>query len=258
MKKRLLKKFVELTGSPVASALLRQISASRLSRPLISVYSKAYCIDESEIEHPRTSYGSLQHYFTRRLRTGARPFDPSPEALVSPADGFLSSFGRVEDGHQFTIKGHTYSINQIFMDEQRASQYKNGWYFVFYLSPADYHHFHYPADGTVTSRYALGTVSYPVNGFGLTHGDRPFETNYRLITELSSQFDKLALVKVGALNVNSVQLYSSDKQAVKGEDFGFFSFGSTILLFTAGDSPFTPAVGHPGPVRTGETIGYWQ
>ncbi|GKV69618.1 phosphatidylserine decarboxylase proenzyme [Sporosarcina sp. NCCP-2716] len=258
MKKQLLKRFVELTGNRYASALLRKVSSSRLSRTLIPVYSKTYKIDESEIEHPQASYGSLQAYFTRRLHVDARPFDAAPDILVSPADGCASSFGRVKDGHEFTIKGHTYSINQIFMDEKRAAAYKDGFYFVFYLSPADYHHFHYPADGTVTSRYALGTASYPVNNLGLTHGDRPFETNYRLITEISSQYDKLALVKVGALNVNSVQLYSSDKNARKGEDFGYFSFGSTILLFVAGDTPFTPSLASAGAIRTGETIGRWH
>lgn len=257
LKKKLLKTFVELTGNPVASSIIRNFSSSRLSRPLISTYSSAYRIDETDMEHPRAHYDSLQAYFTRKLKSSARPFDDSPEVLISPSDGQLSEYGRVEDGHQFTIKGHTYSINQIFMDEKRASAYKNGWYFVFYLSPADYHHFHYPSDGTIINRYALGTVSYPVNSMGLTYGDKPFETNYRLITEISTVHDKLALVKVGALNVNSVQLYSSSKEAKKGEDFGYFSFGSTILMFVAGDSPFSPAVQGKGAVRVGETIGHW-
>ncbi|WP_158541090.1 archaetidylserine decarboxylase [Sporosarcina sp. BI001-red] len=257
MKKKLLKSLVELTGNPVASGLLRHLSASRLSKPLIKTYSTAYKIDESIMEFPREHYDSLQAFFTRSLKSGTRPFNDSPETLISPSDGQLSSYGPVEDGHQFTIKGHTYSINEIFMDEKRASVYKNGWYFVFYLSPSDYHHFHYPADGTVINRYALGNKSYPVNTMGLKYGDKPFETNYRLITELSTAYDKLALVKVGALNVNSVQLYSSSKEAKKGEDFGYFSFGSTILLFVAGVSPFYPTVQEKGTIHVGEPIGQW-
>ncbi|WP_432352150.1 archaetidylserine decarboxylase [Sporosarcina sp. A2] len=258
MKKKLLKSLVELTGNPLASRLLQHLASSRLSKPLIHTYSNAYKIDESSMAYPREHYTSIQDYFTRTLKPGARPFDSSKDTLISPSDGQLSAFGPVEDGHRFTIKGHTYSINQIFMDEKRASVYKNGWYYVFYLSPADYHHFHYPADGHVNSRYALGTISYPVNNMGLTYGDKPFETNYRLITELSTEFDKVALVKVGALNVNSVQLYSSSKEAHKGEDFGYFSFGSTILLFVAGDTPFTPSVSEPGAILVGETIGTWH
>ncbi|WP_025783245.1 archaetidylserine decarboxylase [Sporosarcina sp. D27] len=258
MKKKLLKSLVELTGNPVSSCILRHLSASRLSKPLIKTYSKAYKIDESIMEYPKEHYDSLQAFFTRTLKSGARPFNKSPEILISPCDGQLSSYGRVEDGHQFTIKGHTYSINEIFMDEKRASAYKNGWYFVFYLSPADYHHFHYPADGTVINRYALGNKSYPVNTMGLTYGDKPFETNYRLITELATTYDKLALVKVGALNVNSVQLYSSSKEAKKGEDFGYFSFGSTILLFVAGDSHFSATIQEKGAIHVGDPIGQWQ
>lgn len=258
LKKKLLKTFVELTGNPVASTILRNVSASRLSKPLVKMYASAYKIDETSMEYPRDHYDSLQSFFTRKLKSGARPFDTSAEVLISPSDGHLSSFGRMKDGHQFTIKGHTYSINEIFMNEKRASAYKNGWYFVFYLSPADYHHFHYPADGEVSNRYALGKRSYPVNTMGLTYGDRPFETNYRLITELSTAYDQLALVKVGALNVNSVQLYSSSKHAKKGEDFGYFSFGSTILLFVAGDSTFSPTVNTTGPIKVGEPIGRWS
>lgn len=258
MKKKLLKTFVELTGNPIASRMLRYVAESRASKSLVNIYSKVYQIDESSMEFPKEHYESLQAFFTRKLKPEARPFNRASEALISPSDGHLSSYGRVEDGHQFTIKGHTYSINQIFMDEKRASEYKNGWYYVFYLSPADYHHFHYPADGTITSRYALGSSSYPVNTMGLTYGDKPFETNYRLITEISTAHDKLALVKVGALNVNSVHLYSSSKDAHKGEDFGYFSFGSTILLFVAGDSPFSPAPTIKGSIQVGETIGQWQ
>lgn len=257
LKKKLLKSLVELTGNPISSGILRHLSASRLSKPLIKTYSKAYKIDESIMEYPREHYDSLQAFFTRNLKSGARPFNESPEILISPSDGQLSSYGRVEEGHQFTIKGHTYSINEIFMNEKSASAYKNGWYFVFYLSPADYHHFHYPADGTVINRYALGNKSYPVNTMGLTYGDKPFETNYRLITELATTYDKLALVKVGALNVNSVQLYSSSKEAKKGEDFGYFSFGSTILLFVAGDSHFSATIQEKGAIHVGDPIGQW-
>ena len=258
MKKKLLKTLVELTGNPIASRVLQQLAQSRLSKYLIGPYSKAYQIDESSMEHSRAYYESLQAFFTRQLKSGSRPFDSAPETLISPADGHVSSFGRIQNGHQFNIKGHTYSISEIFMDEQRASTYKDGWYYIFYLSPADYHHFHYPADGIVTNRYALGTSSYPVNTLGLTYGNRPFETNYRLITELTTDYDQLAIVKVGALNVNSVQLYSTAKQANKGEDFGYFSFGSTVLLFVAGNTSFTPSLQKEGDILVGETIGHWQ
>ncbi|MFJ7934476.1 phosphatidylserine decarboxylase [Sporosarcina sp. NPDC096371] len=257
MKKTLFKYFVELTGNPVASALLKSVTTSRLSRPLIQPFSNAYRINEQEMEHPISHYESLQALFTRQLKEGSRHIDTSSNTIISPVDGVLSGVGKIGDNQTFLIKNYRYQLDEIMGIAKKAAPYKEGFYYIFYLSPSHYHHFHYPIDGEIVSRYALGGVSYPVNNLGLRLGQSPFSTNHRLISEMSTPFGNVAVVKVGALNVNSIQLYSSSKDCVKGDDFGYFSFGSTVILFIENHPNFTPTVGLDTEVKMGQSIGEW-
>ena len=257
MKKALFRSFVELTGNPVSSALLKSFSSSIVSRPLIRPFSNFYRISNDEMEYPISHYKSLQSLFTRNLKPGIRQINPSPHALISPVDGIVSGAGKIANDQTFFIKGHQYRINEIMGTEKKAAPYKNGSYFIFYLSPSHYHHFHYPVTGKLVSRYALGGVSYPVNSLGLRLGQSPFSTNHRLISEMETTFGKVAIVKVGALNVNSIQLLNSSKDCIKGNDFGYFSFGSTVILFLENNPHFTPTIKLNSEVRVGQPVGNW-
>jgi phosphatidylserine decarboxylase len=257
MKKALFKSFVELTGNPVSSALLKSFSSSIVSRPLIQPFSNFYRINNEEMEYPISSYKSLQALFTRNLKPGVRQINSSPHALISPVDGIVSGAGKIANDQTFLIKGHQYKINEILGTETKAAPYKDGSYFIFYLSPSHYHHFHYPVTGELISRYALGGVSYPVNNLGLRLGQSPFSTNHRLISEIETAFGKVAIVKVGALNVNSIQLLTASKECIKGNDFGYFSFGSTVILFIENNPDFKQTVELDTEVQVGHQVGTW-
>ncbi|MFS0574020.1 archaetidylserine decarboxylase [Sporosarcina sp. 179-K 3D1 HS] len=256
-KRKLFKAFVELTGHPLSSSLLKTFTRSSISRPLIRPFSRYYQINEQEMARPIHTYDSLQSFFTRELKQGCRVIDESPNSLVSPVDGIVNGMGTITNGQEFYIKNHTYRLAEIFGDAKLSKPYENGFYYILYLSPSHYHHFHYPLDGKIVSRYALGNVSYPVNDLGLRYGDTPFASNYRLISELKTKFGKLAIVKVGALNVNSVQIQNASRIAVKGQDFGHFSFGSTVILFLAHRPNFQPLIQNRAEVKVGESIGMW-
>ncbi|WP_381426426.1 phosphatidylserine decarboxylase [Sporosarcina thermotolerans] len=258
MKKALFKYFVELTGHPVSSSLLKSVTSSRFSRKLIKPFARTYTINEEEAEFPIEHYDSLQAYFTRNLKQGARPIDFQDEILISPVDGILSASGTIERDQTFMIKDYLYSIKQILGDDQIANVYEGGFFYVFYLSPRDYHHFHYPYDGKLLSRYALGTTSFPVNDLGLRLGNQPFATNYRLISELSTSHGKIAMIKVGALNVNSIHINDSSKECRKGEEFGYFSFGSTVILLLENKNAFQSTISTNSEVRLGQSIGEWK
>lgn len=258
IKRKLFKAFVELTGHPLSSAVLKTFTRSRLSRPFIQPFSQFYQINEKEMVRPIDTYDSLHSFFTRDLKEDVRSIDRSPHSLVSPVDGIINGMGTVQDGQTFHIKNRIYHLADIFGDERIAERYRNGYFYILYLSPSHYHHFHYPLDGTITSRYALGNVSYPVNDLGLQHGDRPFSTNYRIISEMQTSFGNLAIVKVGALNVNSIQIRNASKVARKGEDFGYFSFGSTVILFLEHRPDFQPIIEDKAEVKVGQPIGHWS
>ncbi|MFC5603873.1 phosphatidylserine decarboxylase [Sporosarcina koreensis] len=257
MKKILFKRFVELSGHPVSSALLKTIASSRLSRKLIKPFAKTYRINEEEAEFPIDNYDSLQAYFTRNLKKGSRPIDMRSDTLISPVDGVVTELGTIDMDQTFTIKNHLYSIKQILGDEKRAIPYKGGFFYIFYLSPSHYHHFHYPYDGNIESRYALGTTSFPVNDLGLRLGNQPFATNYRIISELSTAHGRMTMIKVGALNVNSIHILDSSTSFTKGEEFGYFSFGSTVILFMENNESFRPTIPVGSEVKLGQAIGEW-
>lgn len=258
MKKKLFKAFVELTGHPISSTLLKTFTRSSLSKRINQQFSNVYQLNEQEFEKNITSYNSLHELFTRSLQPGARPIDTNDRQLISPVDGVLSHLGNVNEQRTFHIKNQSYHIETLFGDKKIADTYENGFFALFYLSPRHYHHFHFPMDGKLVRRYALGKVSYPVNDLGLRLGKQPLTSNYRIISELQTEFGKLAIVKVGALNVNSIELYNSSSICKKGIDFGYFSFGSTVMLFLERHEAFQWTATIQDEIQVGVPIGQWK
>ena len=235
VKKLMFKWLVELTGNQTSSKILKTFTASKWSRYLNASFAKVNRINTDEMEKPLHEYTSLQALFTRKLKEGVRTVDRSPRTIVSPVDAVVTSFGKVSHSQSFLVKGQSYKLEEIFGGEKRANVYKNGTYFIFYLSPAHYHRIHSPVNGTIREQWTLGNSSYPVNNIGLTYGSKPLSTNYRLITTINHQDSQIAVVKVGALNVNSIHLTHEQSELKKGEEVAYFSFGSTVILFIEKD-----------------------
>lgn len=259
MRKKLFKSFVELTGSRIISKGLRVFTQSRLSKPLVRPFVNTYQINESEMEKPLKDYHSIHELFTRNLKPGLRPVHEDTSALVSPVDGLLSQSGVIQKDLSLPIKNELYNVQTILGNEKLAERFQNGHYFLFYLSPKDYHRIHYPVDGTVTARWALGNKSYPVNEIGTKWGDKPFQTNYRIISLLQANKTKIAFIKIGALNINSIALTHQSKTFAQGDEAGYFTFGSSVLLLIEDEKsqPFMPIKQFTQSVKYGEKIGYW-
>lgn len=58
-------------------------------------------------------YPNLAAFFYRTLKSGVRPLDPDHNALLSPSDGKVLQFGRIEGGDIEQVKGMTYSIDAL-------------------------------------------------------------------------------------------------------------------------------------------------
>lgn len=257
MLKFLFKYFVELTGNSTASSLLQSFSKSRISRPLVRPFASVYHINKDEMEYPIKKYKSIHDLFTRRLKTDKRIIDNTKNTIVSPVDGVVNDLGEIASDQTFYIKKQKYHLADVFENTEKATKYENGFFFIIYLSPTHYHRIHYPINGRLNSRWALGEKSFPVNSLGEKFGNKPFSTNYRLISELDTDFGQIAVVKVGALNINSIQLTNKSKFFKKGDDLGYFSFGSTVILFIEKTQPFSPLIKKGTEVKMGEAIGNW-
>jgi phosphatidylserine decarboxylase len=251
--------FVELTGHPVSSRILQTITKSRGSALLNRLFVKVYAIKMDEAERDIGTYNSLQSLFTRKLKPGARPINSKRNTLVSPVDGVLSAFGKMTDTSTFPVKGQIYQLADLLGDRENRASYQGGYFIVIYLSPGHYHRIHSPIQGTIIDQWELGKVSYPVNKLGLKYGDKVFSTNYRLISEMNSEYGKVAVVKVGALNVNSIHLTHASNDVQKGEEIGYFEFGSTVILLIENPSfQIADHVTEEMEIQYGQSIGFFD
>ncbi len=216
-----------------------------------------YGISVHEAEKQLHEYGTLNEFFTRRLKPGVRVIDSDPNALVSPVDALITGCGPIESGTILNVKGQDYTIEELLNRSPRLENYKNGYYMVLYLSPTDYHRIHTPVSGTIVEReHVLGKV-YPVNDFGLRYMRRVLSRNERLITYMRHAGAETAIVKVGAMNVSSIKYVQPLRDKMnKGDDLAYFEFGSTVVLLTEDDSFFPrPDLKTGLKVRMGEKLG---
>ena len=248
---------IDLLNRKSISQLLAIFSKSKISRFFIPIYSKVYQLNLLEMEKPLKEYKTIHDLFTRKLQKGARLIDENPLSVISPVDAILQEYGIIDDHHCIKVKGKDYSITEMLGGTEKVQKYRNGTYMIFYLSPSHYHRIHSPVSGRISNQWSIGTKSYPVNHFGLKYGKRPLAKNYRMITELEYNEGTVAVVKVGAMYINSIVKLSTENDLRKGEEMAYFSFGSSVvLLFQAGTFMKEESLKTPRQIKVGECIGY--
>ncbi|RIW37619.1 phosphatidylserine decarboxylase [Bacillus salacetis] len=256
MRKTFYRLCIELTNKKWTSFLLRRFVRSGISARFIPSYIKAYNINSDEIEKDAKSYPDLHSFFIRRLKEGARIAGGGAEDVISPVDGLMAETGLVSPALNMHVKGKDYSIEEMLGSRDKAAGYEGGRYMILYLSPADYHRIHSPLKAAMLDRWELGRHSYPVNELGLRLGVRTLSKNFRSVTEAVHASGKMCLVKVGAMFVNSIEYTHEGDEWEKGEEIGYFSFGSTvILLFEKDGFELDQSLQVPGKVKMGQRIG---
>ncbi len=256
-----------------------RFAALRLPGPLvraeIALFARAVGADLSEVREPLGSFESLQAFFTRALRDGARPIDPADDALVAPCDGAWGESGAIEGGRALQVKGRPYSVADLLASREDAAELEGGTFATFYLAPRDYHRFHSPCDVTVErARYVPGTL-WPVNALGLHAIDSLFAQNERIAARMRARRGgfPLYLVAVGATMVGKIRLrfdaletnvtgaraqlhtYPDGVPLAKGQEWGHFEFGSTLVLVAPRGALRLDARPPGGRLRMGERIG---
>lgn len=88
--------------------------------PGYNLYSWIFGCDLSEMkEKDLTKYRNLAEFFYRELEDGIRPVDHSA-IMVSPADGKVLHFGRIEGRRVEQVKGLSYSLDALLGGETRS------------------------------------------------------------------------------------------------------------------------------------------
>ncbi len=260
------------------SRIFGRFAAAEFSAPIQRIINQSYIkimkLDMSEFENAE-DYPSLGKLFARALVLG-RTFDTYPSAVISPCDALISEAGYIREGQAHQIKGMSYDTAALLGSHYAGDlgRLEGGAYINLYLSPSDYHRYHIPFDLQVHSITHIPGKLYPVNMPLLRNKLNLFLENERVVIECSDNTGaKHYIVLVGALNVGKMVVtfepriqtnasghfkqhykYNKPKSFKKGELFGWFEMGSTIVLISEKDSVhYDVDIGRK--VRFGDTIG---
>ncbi|MEH6906838.1 phosphatidylserine decarboxylase [Neobacillus drentensis] len=250
---------IELTNGRWTSGILRRFARSPVSRFVVPSFAKIYHLNQEEMEKGLSEYPTLHDLFVRTLKKEARKIDKGNITVVSPVDAVIEDVGPITETSDILVKGKTYSIEEMLGNHELLVKYLNGTYMILYLSPSHYHRIHSPVNGIVTKQWTLGAKSYPVNRLGLKYGVRTLAKNYRVITEVKTDFGHVSIVKVGAMFVNSIETTHMGSELEKGGEMAYFSFGSTVvLLFEKDIFQIDSTLQTPKEIKVGEKIGVFR
>jgi phosphatidylserine decarboxylase len=182
-------------------------------------FASCYGIDVSEAELELAQYGSLQEFFTRRLRPGLRPVDPSPAAVVSPADGLVCDSGTVCAGRLLEAKGSPFTLRDLLADDELAARLEGGPFLVTYLSPRDYHRVHSPVPGRIAGWTHIPGRLFPVGRRSVAREPGLFARNERFVTVIEGPAGVTALVMVAAVGVGHITASYDPEVATHGGGF---------------------------------------
>lgn len=255
LRKRLFQVCVELTNGELSSRTIKKLTKSSLSRLLIQPFISVYGINTYESLKDVSEFKTLNEFFTRKIHPKLRPISEGQADFVSPTDGLISEVGTIDEDSTFIIKGQEYSVKALLGDKEKAKNLAGGTYIVIYLSPKDYHRIHIPTSTDKIEEYTLGRYSYPVNNLGLKLGDNVLSYNYRRIFNVHKENLAYDLVAVGAQNVNSIVSTYPTQELNKGDELGYFEFGSTVVLLLPKDSVDFSGLTTPTEIKMGQKIG---
>jgi phosphatidylserine decarboxylase len=220
-----------IASRPWANALYGWWQRSRLSGRKVKRFVDSLGIDASEAELPLEQYRTLDAFFTRRLRPGARPIDDSPHHMVSPADGRALAFESV--GPELVVKQCRVTLAELVDDASLAAAYEGGPALVIRLAPADYHRFHFPVEGVAGPARYVGGALHSVHPIALAQAAPSF-ANKRAISSLSSdRFGDLLMIEVGAMLVGTIEQTYRPGEVSRGDEKGLFRFGGSTVIVLA-------------------------
>jgi phosphatidylserine decarboxylase len=205
------------------------------SRRKVLPFIRTYGLNPDEFAEPGESFRTFNEFFYRRLKPGARPIDPDPNAVVFPADGRHLGFANPREIAGVFVKGQRFDLARLLGDAELARRYEGGPLVLSRLCPVDYHRFHFPLAGIPSETILLNGPLYSVNPIALRRNLAYLWENRRTLTRLKTErFGTVLLLEIGATNVGSiVQTFTPNQPVAKGAEKGYFQFGgsSTLLVF---------------------------
>lgn len=209
----------------------RQMDAPA-SKSKIPGFIKSLNIDMGEATKSIKEFENFNDFFIRTLKPGARPIDPAPEAIVSPADGKVLAFEGMDGFDSFFVKGQSFSLENFLHNKKLSDRFAGGTLMIIRLAPVDYHRFHFPADGLISRSRPINGDYYSVSPYAVKNMLRVYWENKREYSVLTTpNAGDILLCEVGATMVGSIiQSYAPATEVNKGDEKGWFRFGGSTVV----------------------------
>lgn len=271
---------LKLLPKNLVSRAFGSVSEVELPPPVQTTVNRVFAdmagIDLTESEQEPDAYPSLNKFFTRKLRSGARPVETDdPAAAISPVDGVLSNFGPIVDDTLIQAKGREYHLVDLVDSGRERHVFDGGHYATIYLSPRDYHRIHAPTSGSVSHISYIPGHLFPVNPFAVRNIDELFAVNERLISYIDNpKMGRVGVVKVGATCVGRIGVSFHDIETNHrfrrrreldlaepidvdhGDELGMFNLGSTVIvLIEHPDFVFDEQLAQGQHLKMGQRLG---
>ncbi|KAL5598993.1 uncharacterized protein BROUX77_006026 [Berkeleyomyces rouxiae] len=95
--------------------------------PGFKLYSYVFGVNLVEVaEDDLHTYPNLASFFYRTLKPGSRPLDPRHDALISPSDGRILQYGKIEGNDIEQVKGMTYTVDALLGKNTPAPSIASG------------------------------------------------------------------------------------------------------------------------------------
>ena len=229
-----------LYHTPLGRLLLRPLCArplsrlcgrfldSPLSKPLIRPFVRRNGIRLEDFFSD--NFRCFNDCFSRRIRPGLHPVDPSPDALVAPCDGLLSVYP-IQKDMVIPAKQSRYTINDLLGGDPAAARFEGGTCLVFRLCVNHYHRYCYPDGGRPLRSAFIPGELHTVRPIAL--GQLPvFVRNCREYALLETDhLGTVAQIEVGAMLVGKIANQPAPERFERGDEKGMFLYGgSTVIL----------------------------
>ncbi|OGT89603.1 MAG: phosphatidylserine decarboxylase [Gammaproteobacteria bacterium RIFOXYA12_FULL_61_12] len=243
----------------------------------IQRFVRLFHIDlEQAAEPDPCAYPSINAFFTRALKPGARPLC-GEHLVAAPADGKISAFGAIDQGRLIQAKGMDFSLSDLVGgDAGIADLFQGGAFATIYLSPRDYHRVHMPLTGKLRQMIHIPGRLFSVNAATTRTLPRLFTRNERVVNLFDTEVGPMAVILVGAIFVGCMDTvwagtvapadlrvntwrYGQSGQEIKldkGTEMGRFNMGSTVILLFGKDAlAWDERIKEGLDVRMGEALG---
>lgn len=260
MNERLFATLQYLIPQHALSRIVGRIAGSKrtwIKNTFIKWFVKQYRVDMTQAaEENPLAYTSFNEFFTRPLKSHARPINNDEHGIVCPADGAISQLGSIENGRIFQAKGQSYTAQELLGgDAALAAEFADGKFATIYLSPRDYHRVHMPYTGKLRRMVVVPGDLFSVNTATANQVPRLFSRNERAIAVFDTDIGPMAMVLVGAMIVAGIETVWAGEVApfkrqiqdtdytrtpkeitlAKGVEMGLFKLGSTVVVLFAKD-----------------------